>query len=105
VAGDADFRAWWDRAGQLAASPATARRLRDVVTGTDLRSRLGDVHAPALVLLREGGFSYNAGQGHYLAEHLPRATVVAFGDPNDPWWLGDSERVLDEFERFVAGVS
>ena len=104
VASDQEFRAWWDRAGRRAASPKTAQLLRGVIGEADVRSALVNVSAPVLLINREGGFSYNVGHGHYLAAHLTNATTVSYNDPNDPWWTGDGNRVVDELDRFVAGL-
>jgi len=52
AAADDEFRRWWNRVGQRAASPQTAATIRTIATRTDLRHRLPSVSAPTLVLHR-----------------------------------------------------
>jgi hypothetical protein len=40
----------------------------------------------------------------YLARQLPAARLVGYPDTDEPWWLGDSAKVIAEFERFIAAV-
>lgn len=37
----------------------------------------------------------------HLAAHLPGARLVEYPDPDGPWFLGDTERVLAEFRSFA----
>ena len=104
MAGDPDFRAWWDRAGRRAAGPAAAETLLDMMTRADVRGLLPRVQARALVLIGRGCPVYDPAHGDYLARHLPDATVVSRHAIDDAWWIGDPDGVLDAFDRFLAAT-
>ena len=50
---DDAFRAWWDHAGNRAASPSMARAVSKVVTEGDVRDTLARIAAPTLILQRD----------------------------------------------------
>jgi hypothetical protein len=103
VAEDPAFRAWWDRVRHRGASPAVAHMVRnEIVAHGDVRPALARVEAPVLLVARRGCPAYDVGHSAYLAENLARTELVHLDDPNDPWWLGDAGRVLDELDRFLA---
>ena len=102
VAADPDYRAWWDNAGRRAASPATAATLVSTIAGVDLRHLLPQVTAPSLVVVRRGCPAYDPGHGEFVAEHLGQVTVARQHDINEPWWIGDTNFILTNFERFLA---
>jgi hypothetical protein len=70
----------------------------------DVRAVLPRVRAPVLVVSRLQCPSHDPGHGRYLAEHLPDAVLVEYPDPNGPWYLGDTGRVLAEFTQFIRGT-
>jgi len=100
AAADDDFRRWWNRVGQRAASPQTAATIRTIATRTDLRHRLPSVSAPTLVLHRRSCLNLDSGHARYLAEHLPEARLVTPGG-TDSLWFTDSPEVLDEAIAFL----
>ncbi|WP_232665943.1 alpha/beta fold hydrolase [Pseudonocardia sp. TRM90224] len=100
VAADPRFRAWWDAAGRRGASPRTAELLHEVWLAADVRTVLPDVTPPVLLISRAGSPLYDTGHARYLAERLPDARLVEYADSDGPWFLGDVERVVSEFERF-----
>ncbi len=102
VAADPDYRAWWDNAGRRAASPATAATLVSTIADVDLRHLLPQVTAPSLVVIRRGCPAYDPGHGEFVAEHLADVTVARQHDINEPWWVGDTNFILTNFERFLA---
>jgi DNA-binding SARP family transcriptional activator/pimeloyl-ACP methyl ester carboxylesterase len=104
VAHDETFRAWWNRAGNRGASPATAHLIDRVLLTADVRPFLEHVRAPTLVLHRRDDVAVPIGQGRYLAEHIPNATFVELPGADDLYWIGDTERMLDEIEEFLTGV-
>jgi hypothetical protein len=104
MAGDPAFRAWWDGAGRRAAGPAAAEALLRLMTGADVRGVLGDVAAPALVVVGRGCPVYDPGHGEYLVRHLPTATLATHHAIDDAWWIGGGGFVLEAFGRFVADV-
>jgi pimeloyl-ACP methyl ester carboxylesterase len=100
AAADDEFRRWWNRVGQRAASPQTAATIRTIATRTDLRHRLPSVSAPSLVLHRRSCLNLDSGHARYLAEHLPEARLVTPGG-TDSLWFTDSSEVLDEAIAFL----
>jgi len=100
AAADDDFRRWWNRVGQRAASPQTAATIRTIATRTDLRRRLPSISAPTLVLHRRSCLNLDSGHARYLAEHLPEARLVTPGG-TDSLWFTDSPEVLDEAIAFL----
>ena len=104
VADDPRFRAWWEAVGRRGASPRTAALVHEVMRTGDVRAVLPQVRAPALVVSRLQCPSHDPGHGRYLAEHLPDAVLVEYPDPNGPWYLGDTRRILAEFAQFTRGT-
>jgi class 3 adenylate cyclase len=103
AAGDPNFRSWYDRAGNRAASPATARAIGNVLNESDVRSLLPMITVPTLVIHRRDNQWTRVGHGRYLAEHIPGATYVELAGADDLYWVGDSDAILDEIEEFVTG--
>jgi class 3 adenylate cyclase len=104
VAGDGTFRAWWNRAGNRGASPATARLIDRVKFQADVRALLPLVAVPTLILHRRDNTTIRAGHGHYLAEHIPDAKYVELPGADDLYWVGDTVGMLDEIEEFLTGA-
>ena len=75
VAGDPDFRLWWERAGRRGASPATAAALWRVRYGADVRALLDTLTAPTLVLHRRDNHLIPVAYGAYLAQTLPSTAI------------------------------
>ncbi len=104
VAGDGAFRAWWDLAGNRAASPSMARALNDVLAASDVRDRLARISAPTLILHRENARFVAVGHGRYLAEHIPGARYIELPGADSLHWVGETAPMLDEIEEFITGV-
>lgn len=104
VADDQAFRAWWDRAGNRAASPSMARAVSDVVQTADVRDRLARILAPTLIMHRAGSGFVPVGHGRYLAEHITAARYVELPGADVPYWVGDTAEMLDEIEEFITGM-
>jgi class 3 adenylate cyclase len=104
VAGDDAFRAWWDAAGNRAASPSMARAVSAVVGAADVRDRLASITAPTLIIHRADAAFVPSGHGRYLAEHIAGSRYVELPGPDSLHWTGDAAAVLDEIEEFVTGV-
>ena len=104
VADDQAFRAWWDRAGNRAASPSMARAVSDVVQTADVRDRLARIIAPTLIMHRAGSGFVPVGHGRYLAEHITAARYVELPGADVPYWVGDTAQMLDEIEEFITGM-
>ncbi|MGO8849807.1 alpha/beta fold hydrolase [Mycobacterium sp.] len=104
VARDDAFRAWWDTAGNRAASPSMARAMITAIRHADVRDTLVRITAPTLILHRtDSGFTPVA-HGHHLAEHIAGSHFVALPGEDTLYWVGNTGPMLDEIEEFITGM-
>lgn len=104
VAGDDAFRAWWDMAGNRAASPSMARAMIQIIRQIDVRDVLARVTVPTLILHRDNTDFSPVDNGRYLAEHIAGSRFVELPGDDVLYWVGDTAPMLDEIEEFVTGV-
>jgi class 3 adenylate cyclase len=106
VAGDPAFRAWFDRAGNLGATPGMAEAHWAEVFGNDVRPLLAQIQVPTLVLHRQEVAApfLKVGHGRYLGKQIPGAKYVELPGADALYWVGDTGALLDEVEEFVTGV-
>ncbi|MDT7796493.1 MAG: hypothetical protein QOD59_5934 [Mycobacterium sp.] len=104
VAADHAFRAWWDLAGNRAASPSMARKSNKALTDADARAKLPLITAPTLILHRADAAFIGVGHGRYLAEHIAGSQYVELPGTDTLYWVGDATPILDEVEEFITGV-
>ena len=78
VAADPGFRAWFDRAGNLGATPAMSLAHWAEVFANDVRRLLPQIRVPTLVFHREivSVPFLEVGQGRFLGEHVPVAKYI-----------------------------
>ncbi len=101
---DDAFRAWWDMAGNRAASPSMARAIILTVRHCDVRDTLARITAPTLVLHRAASEFCPIANGRYIAERIAGAQFVELPGADALYWVGDTAPMLDEIEEFVTGV-
>ena len=77
--------------------------MRRWLFSVDVRAALPAVHCPVLVLSHRGSW-IGAGQGRYLAEHLPNARLVELPGATDLLFAGDTDMLVGHIEEFVTGV-
>jgi class 3 adenylate cyclase len=104
VAGDDAFRAWWDLAGNRAASPSMARAFLRTIKEADVRDTLERVTVPTLILQRDNPDFSPVGHGLYLAERIAGSRFVELPGADVLYWVGDTAPMLDEIEEFITGV-
>jgi class 3 adenylate cyclase len=104
VSGDVAFRAWWDAAGNRAASPSMARRANQSLMEADMRAKLPRISAPTLVLHRQDAKFVEVEHGRYLAERIADCRYVELPGSDTLYWVGNSTPILDEIEEFITGV-
>ncbi len=104
VAGDEAFRAWWDLAGNRAASPSMARAVGRVVADADVRDALARITVATLILHRADTSFIPVGHGRYLAEHIAGSRYVELPGTDSLYWVGDTAPMLDQIEEFITGV-
>ena len=76
AAADDAFRDWWNRSGNRAASPATAKAILDVILRADVRQALPLIRVPTLILHRRDDRFIPSRHGRYLATHIDGAKYV-----------------------------
>jgi len=103
LAGDDGYRRWWVAAGRRSASPAVARFVLGMFVRTDVRELCPLITAPTLVLQARRNLMIPAGQGRWLAEHIPGARYMEVPGADQTIWGGEVDRYLDEIEEFITG--
>jgi hypothetical protein len=104
VAANDAFRAWWDLAGNRAASPSMALAMIRAIRAADVRDTLPRISAPTLILHRVDSDFTPVAHGQYLAEHIAGARLVGLPGEDNLYWVGDTAPMLSEIEEFVTGV-
>jgi class 3 adenylate cyclase len=104
VADDDAFRAWWDMAGNRAASPSMARTFVRKIREADVRDRLERISVPTLILHRDNPAFSPVAHARYLAERIPGSRLVELAGEDALYWVGDTGPMLDEIEEFITGV-
>lgn len=89
----------------MACSPAGAVKLARMNAMIDVRAVLPTIRVPTLVLHRRDDARVSPAAGRYLAAHIPGAKHVVLEGRDHPVWVGDTDRVLDEIEAFLTGLS
>jgi class 3 adenylate cyclase len=102
-AGDAAKRRWWARSERLAGGPGYFKAVYDLFLRTDVRPLLESIQAPTLILQRTGDRHVRVEHARYVAERIPNARLVEFDGDDHEWFVGDTDRVLDEMESFLTG--
>ena len=71
-----------------------------------MRAVLPALRVPTLVLHRKPTIRSCAWtHGRYLAEHIPDARYVELEGEDHHFFVGDTERLLDEIELFLTGAA
>jgi len=104
--GDPAFREWFDRAGNLGATPAMAQARWTAVFSNDVRPLLSTIDVPTLIIHRRDVVApfLEVGHGRYLGEHIPGAKYVELPGADALYWVGEARGLLDEIEEFVTGA-
>ena len=102
---DAAFRRWWGRCERMANGPIGAGTYWRELTSRDLRAVLPALRVPTLVLHRSDDPLVRVEHGRYLAEHIPDARFVSLEGSDHQFFVGDTERMLDEIELFLTGAA
>ena len=98
---DPELRAWWARLVRHAASPGGLEAILGGLRDADLRSELGRIRAPTLVMHRRGDRAVRFEAGEHLARAIPGALWQPLEGVDHFWWGGDGEAVV----RAVVGFA
>jgi pimeloyl-ACP methyl ester carboxylesterase/DNA-binding winged helix-turn-helix (wHTH) protein len=101
--GDAAMQRWWARRMRAAATPTTVRALLDMNSLVDVRALLPNIRVPTLVVHRRSDAMFDVAEAHYLAEHIPGATLRLL-DGVDHFVSGDPGQILDAVQPFIAAT-
>jgi pimeloyl-ACP methyl ester carboxylesterase len=86
------------------ASPGAAIALARMNRGMDVSAALPAIHVPTLVMARTGDRDFPVADVRETAAAIPGARLVELPGDDHFFWVGDSERVLAEVQRFVKTV-
>jgi class 3 adenylate cyclase len=100
---DPRFVEWAARMERLAASPATIRKIMDLIGEFDVRHVLPSIRVPTLVMHRRQDTFLDVRHGEYIASHVPGARFVALEGSDNLFTVGDVDSVLGEIEEFLTG--
>jgi pimeloyl-ACP methyl ester carboxylesterase/class 3 adenylate cyclase len=103
LAQDAAFRERFGRMERMAASPGRARMLLEMAFSTDVRDVLPSVHVPTLVMHRSGDTAILPEGARDMAARIPGARLAMVPGHDHIPFVGDTEPILAEIERFVTG--
>jgi pimeloyl-ACP methyl ester carboxylesterase/DNA-binding winged helix-turn-helix (wHTH) protein len=104
LASNPRYRDWFARYVRLGASPWMARRLTEMNAELDVRSVLGRIRAPTLVICRTEDAWLSAENSRYLARGIAGARLVELpGADHDPW-VGDADTVLGVVRGFLGAL-
>lgn len=109
LADDEAYVRWMAKTLRHSASPGAALRFQEIWYGTDVRSVLGSIQTPTLLVTTDGYEGYveevdPAGLTEFLIDHIPGAehrslpgtTVAPFGQ--------DPKLVVEEISRFLDSI-
>jgi class 3 adenylate cyclase len=104
-ADDASTRRWWSMFMNSAATPPET--IDEIISHgpVDIRSLLGSVHAPTLVLHRTHDRFAAVEAGRYLAGRLPQARLIELPGEDHLPFVGDQEGILTATEEFLTGTT
>jgi class 3 adenylate cyclase len=98
------FTHWFARYRRSSSSPAAAAAYFAGLRDIDIRATLPLIRSPTLVLQRTGDRLVHAGQGRYLAQHIPGARYVELPGDDYLFYATDTDPIADEIEEFLTGV-
>jgi class 3 adenylate cyclase len=103
LAADKDFMEWAGRLERLAASPATIKRIFDLIGEIDVRDILPSIRVPTLVMHRREDTFIDARHSEYIAGRIPNARFVMLEGGDNMFSIGDSQAIVGEIEEFLTG--
>ena len=104
LAHDPKFREWWATYLRMGASPGAAVALTKMNAEIDVRSVLGSIRVPSLVIHRTDDQCLKVEEGRFVAERIPGARFAEFPGNDHLPFVGDQDAILDEMEEFLTGV-
>jgi pimeloyl-ACP methyl ester carboxylesterase len=103
-AADETYRRGWGRFERRAVSPGAMHKILSMAMDTDVRDVLPSIRVPTLVVHRIGDIPIRVESGRYVARHIPGARLIEVEGIDHFPWIGDTDSILDEVERFILGA-
>jgi len=100
---DPDFMDWAARLERLAASPATAERILELIGELDVRHVLPSIRVPTLVMHKREDEFLDIRHSQYLAEHIPGARFVELEGSDNLFTVAGFDTFIGECEEFLTG--
>ena len=95
---------WLARYQRMAAPPSALEVVANFHATIDVRSTLPLIQVPTLVVTRADATHHRLEYGRYLAAQIPHAVFLTVpGGDTAPFFVGDTEPILDAIEEFVTG--
>jgi class 3 adenylate cyclase len=104
IADDPRQRRWFGRYQRLSMAPEQSERAYRWILEVDVRSVLGSIQAPTLVVQRLDNRYYRPAFGRHLAANIPGARLVELPGADAYPFHVDAEPVLAEIETFITGT-
>ncbi|MCW3018416.1 MAG: hydrolase, partial [Solirubrobacterales bacterium] len=102
MAADSDYLRWMARYERQALTPSALVDLWRTNVEIDVRSLLGSIQAPTVVIHRRDE-AIDTRNAEYLSRAIPDARLVVLEGADHLPWIGDQDAVLDEMEEFITG--
>ncbi len=102
VAHDPELQRWWGRARRLLNSPEATAKSIEWAGSIDTDAAAPAVRVPTLVLHRSENRLWDVETSRSAASRIPDARFVELPGSEVDLFLGDTEPVLAEIERFLA---
>jgi pimeloyl-ACP methyl ester carboxylesterase len=97
------LRSRFQRYERLCASPAAGARYLRALVEMDVRAALPDVTVPTLVVHATGDRTDPVEQARYMADRLPKATMVELDSNDHLIWMSDArDQLIDVIRSFVV---
>jgi pimeloyl-ACP methyl ester carboxylesterase len=94
------FTRYW----RACASPAAVKAIDAMQLEVDARPVLRSIHVPTLVMNRIDDRFERVDQARLIAGAIPGARLVELPGVEHPPFLGDTDRVLEELQRFITSI-
>jgi class 3 adenylate cyclase len=99
-----DFVESWGRMERASSSPGMVDQILRMCAAIDARHVLPAIKVPTLILHRVGDNNIPVEVARYTAEHIPDSKLVELPGDDHLFFVGDTDRVIEETEEFLTGA-
>lgn len=101
---DKVFMDWLANYFRSGASPSAALVLTKMNTEVDIINILSAIKVPTLIMQRKDDIDVKIEEGRFIAERIEGAKFVELKGNDHLFWVGDTQRILNEIKSFVTQV-